>query len=327
MAACVVATLLFRAGVAAAQSEHRVSLTYAMDPGLDGCPSRSEFQTSVIRQLGYDPFADEAVRQVVVRAVSSPSGLQGQLLWRDGGGQLQGERQLAAKHQDCRELARSMAFAIVVQLQLLDASADEPKDTRSTEPVSERPARIDGSDVASPERLPPPEPSHGGVWSSSIGVGASVATGLAPGASLLGRAFGSVRLDAVSLELGASASWPSTERDADGRGFRSNVLLGTFAPCLHVDRFSGCALAQVGQLRVRGLGVDEARSPSGTLAQLGLRLSGSQPLGPLVVSLRLEGLRTLNQWTVQVNSLEVWQVPSTSVTLGFDVALPIHWGP
>src|SRR5690606_26475593 len=78
-AAFLVIALVFGApGLARAQAEHRVSLIYVMDPGLYGCPSRAEFQGSVSRQLGYDPFRDEAPRQVIVRSELTATGLRGQ---------------------------------------------------------------------------------------------------------------------------------------------------------------------------------------------------------------------------------------------------------
>src|SRR5690606_10059046 len=104
------------------------------------------------------------------------------------------------------------------------------------------------------------------------------------------------------------------------------VQLATFAPCVNVDWFSGCAVAHFGRLRVSGLSLDEPRAPSGMISQAGVRLAASQSLGPVSASLRLEGLRSFHQWTVEVNRSPVWEVPSTSFVLGLDVALPIALG-
>ncbi len=319
--------------VARAEEMQQVSLTYEIGPGALGCPSQAEFERSVERQLGYRPFVDAAPRRVIIRASASAAGLHGTLLWRNADGTPQGERELAVDHRDCRELARSMAFAIVVQLQLLagapprdtprarERQLPAPEPEPEPEPDAAEPAPSYDTTPSEPPTIPVFERDRG-PWIPSVGLGAGIASGLAPRASGLGRLFGALRQDTFSIEVGGMASWPTTERDSDGNGFRSNVWLGTLAPCLHYEALSGCAVGQLGQLRVRGVGLDRASTPTGLLGEAGVRLGLSQSLGPVVASLRLEALFVLTEWSVEVNDIESWTMPDSTFQLGLDVALP-----
>jgi hypothetical protein len=137
----------------------------------------------------------------------------------------------------------------------------------------------------------------------------------------VGRLFGAVRHDPFSVEAGAEASLPVTKRLADGSGFRSSVIVATLAPCVHVQRFSGCAVAKLGQMRVHGLGVDEARSSTGLLGLAGLRLAVSQPLGRhMACMLHAEALGTAMGLHVELNHTRVWTMPAASFLGGADVA-------
>jgi hypothetical protein len=97
--------------------------------------------------------------------------------------------------------------------------------------------------------------------------------------------------------------------------------MATLAPCVHVQSFSGCAVAKLGQMRVRGLGVDDVRSPSGLFGQAGVRLAVSQALGRhLACMVYAEVLGTPTRWTVELNHVGIWTVPAASFLGGIDAA-------
>lgn len=317
-----VLALALVAGSAAAQPKQSVSLIYETDPGLIGCPSMLEFQRSVVQQLGYDPFADGAPRTVSVRASLTSSGVAGNLVWRDARGETRGERKLVAEHRDCAELARSVAFAIVVQLQLLDTSSERDAPPESP-PKRDLPLVVEERDPVDP--LPPPErdPDTRG-WLLQLGAGPTGALGLAPDPTLLGRLFGQLRYEDISVELGGTASWTTSVVTQDGSGLESNVASVTLAPCYHSGPFAGCASSHVGRLFARGTGIDAPQEGSGLLAGVGGRLAVSHPIGPIIASLRFEGLYNLTRWTVELNDAAVWTTPDAVFLAGLDFALPVQ---
>jgi hypothetical protein len=310
-----------------AAPELLVSLRYEIDPALEGCPTEEDFRRAVGEQLGYDPFREGAPHLVVAHAEAAEHGIQGRVEWENSSGKQEGERRLSSQSRDCAEFARGMAFAIAVQIQLLGVSAPSestPPPAASSSPPpklvsppSPRKERFDAESGA--ENVS--SPTVRGRWQGLAGLGPSVAVGLSPKVSALGRLFGTVRYDAFSLELGAEASLPVTKRLADRSGFKSSVVLATLAPCVHVERFSGCAVAKLGQMRVRGLGVDELRSPSGVFGQAGVRLVASQTLGRHIACMAYaQVLGTPTRWTVELNHMGVWTVPAASFSGGFDAA-------
>ncbi len=307
-----------------------VSLRYELESGLEGCPSEGQFRRAVGEQLGYDPFRDDAPHRVVAHAEPTEDGIEGRVEWEDSHGKREGERRLSSQSRDCAEFARGMAFAIAVQIQLLSASPPE-----STAPPAVTPSPLPEPAPSAKEARALPKPRSGPAggaeavglpnerarWGGLVGLGPSIATGVSPKVSALGRLFGTVRYDAFSLELGAEASLPVTKRWADTGGFRSSVAMATLAPCVHVQRFSGCGVAKLGRMWVHGLGVDEARSRSGVLGQAGVRLVVSQSLGRhMACMLHAEVLGTPTRWTVAVNHVGVWTVPPAAFVGGIDAA-------
>jgi hypothetical protein len=124
------------------------------------------------------------------------------------------------------------------------------------------------------------------------------------------------------LELGGEASLPSHYVSSNGEGFDQQVVAGSVAGCAFSRRFSGCVVAKLGRLAVRGFGVDVPNSASGTLAQLGPRLTLNQALGERWFgALRVEALATLVRWEVRLNQREVWQTPLLCLSVGGDLGM------
>jgi hypothetical protein len=77
----------------------------------------------------------------------------------------------------------------------------------------------------------------------------------------------------------------------------------------------------VGEVWVHGFGIDQPAAASGLVAQLGARLTATQPLGPrFSASLRADGLVLLTPWTVDLNHTAVWTMPRLAGLIGFDLA-------
>ena len=147
-----------------------------------------------------------------------------------------------------------------------------------------------------------------------------MALNISPRVTADARLFLGVRRDRFSLEIGAEATYPSTDRRWDGSGFRYMLIGGTVALCGHRQRFAACALGRASQARATGLGVDRPHSPTGFLAHAGLRLAANFPLGTSwFIAARIEGLARLMSSTVVLNRVAVWEMPRLGGLAGLDL--------
>jgi hypothetical protein len=154
-----------------------------------------------------------------------------------------------------------------------------------------------------------------------VGLGPELALGVGPNLITQGRIFLQLQHSALSVELGAEASLPTTMRQTDGVGFRENLLLGTVAACGHSGFAAACALAKLGQIRAAGLGVDVPYSPTGFIAQAGPRLALSFGLGQqLQVLAHADALFVVTPWTINLNHTAIWAMPWFGAALGIDLA-------
>jgi hypothetical protein len=133
---CVIATFPVRA-----RADVTVSLDYQSDPALAGCPGPAEFRGAVGRQLGHDPFREDAPRRMVVRLNASGARIEGRIEWRDTSDQLEGERTFSARNETCPRMARAMALATAIQIQLL-ALAEPPGEAEPPPVVTVPPAPV-----------------------------------------------------------------------------------------------------------------------------------------------------------------------------------------
>jgi hypothetical protein len=316
----VVASVAATATPASAATESPrlvVVLSYQVDPELHGCTGETEFRDSVVKQLGYDPFRSEAAHRVVAEVSETESGIEGRLAWADSNGNPEGERRLSSLGQDCSGFLKSMAFAMAVQIQLMS----------STESASSAPP-------ASAPQAPPPKPAPVAVratqeppastqkWSFAVGAGPVAELGVLPSLAAGLRLFAAAREGALSLELSPEVSLPVTLRRADGTGISATSYAATLVPCARRGRLALCAVGMLGVLAVRGLGVDDARSPSSFVARAGLRLAFEQPLSRhWALGAHADGLARLMPRTVLLNEIPVWTTPNLGLMVGIDFAL------
>ena len=192
------------------------------------------------------------------------------------------------------------------------ATAPEP-DTAVLE--KGRGSRDDASLEAEPEAAP-----ASSRWPMWLGIGPSLALGIAPSVTGSARLFFGVRRNNLSVEVGGEASYPSTERQWDGSGFRQSLIGAGVAMCGYRQSFSACVLGKASQVRVSGLGVDKPKSPTGFVVQAGLRFAAALELGgPWSATAHLDALGLLTPYTIDLNQVGVWDMPRLGALVGIDV--------
>lgn len=151
VAASVLALFLFAPHRARAAGEILVTLDYLADPSLADCPTGADFADAIVRQLGRDPFRDRASRRVVVRLYPMNARIGGRVEWRDASDEWEGERTFSSRNESCAEMARSMALATAIQIQLLAHVEKDAAEKPAAEPPPRPPIVL--------ETKPPPPPA------------------------------------------------------------------------------------------------------------------------------------------------------------------------
>jgi hypothetical protein len=207
-----VVLLVLWANPAHAKREILVSLDYQSDPALPACPDAADFRREIARQLGHDPFRDSAPRRMVVRLYATGARMGGRVEWRDASDQWEGERTFSSRSESCAEMARAMALATAIQIQLL-ASIDEgspakppaeSKPPTATTPTA--PVAVTGEGEAPP--VPAPREPHIAV---EAGVGVIQDLGDGPAFVVPRIAISVGRPSAIGLRLSASGLGPGAD--------------------------------------------------------------------------------------------------------------------
>jgi hypothetical protein len=302
-----------------------VRLEYQADE-QGGCVGEDELRRMVTEQLGHDPFSPDAAQRVAVTIARTEVGFQGRIVWTEAGGRSVGERLLSSRSRDCRDIAANLAFAVALQLQLVErgASQDAGANAERPPPTADQ---IDRAPVI-PERPPPaaesprvPDQAPPARLALAVGAGPAVGLGMVPDATVFGRLFVVARWRRFSAELGADASLPVTLREPDGTGVVMNATGVSAAGCAHVSVMSACALSRVAWLRARGTGIAAPNTSWGRYNEIGARLAASREFGRFIASVHADGLVTLAQWNVVLNDAVVWSIPRVGAVVGLDVAL------
>ena len=201
------------------------------------------------------------------------------------------------------------------------AAAESPPSTSvpgSDHPTSEKERRPTSEATLEAE----PDTARASTrWPMWLGLGPALALGIAPSVTGSARLFFGVRRRDLSLELGAEGSYPSTERQWDGTGFHQSLVGASAAVCGHQHVLSACVLGKASQVRVSGFGVDSTRSPTGFVAQAGLRFAASWALGGAwSATAHLDALGLLTPYTVALNKVGVWDMPRLGALAGIDLS-------
>ncbi len=356
LVSCVLTVLSSRA--VAGETELHVAIQYEVDATTRGCWDEAKFRRGVTHRIGYDPFRQDAPLSVRVHVGGSALAVDGKVEWRDASGSSLGERTFVAKDGNCAKLMTEMSFAVGLQIEFLrlktpkpapaadesapgpvpdpnaapvpdetptpSAESEESKPSIPAEPLPEVAPKSTASEKplskASPESSAPPPSRPTPPWSVWVGVGPSLAWRLSPEITADGRLFLGLGRGALSFEVGAEATYPTTFHRWDESGFRHMLIGASLAVCGHVKWFSACALGRASQVRVSGLGVDERRSPTGFVGQLGARLAATWHVaGRWSLATHLDGLALLTPSTVHLNQAPVWEMPRLGALWGIDL--------
>jgi hypothetical protein len=306
-----------------------VRLDYRVDDA-SGCVGEDGLRRMVTDQLGHDPFRPDADQQVAIRITRTEAGFQGRIVWTEADGRPVGERTLASRSRDCHEIAANVAFAVALQLQLVERGAsNEPSVTvpdaqKTPMPRAERSDRTPA--IADRPRTPAEGAAVPGQASPSrlrlaVGAGPAVGLGMTPETTAFGRLFVAARVRRLSVEIAADAALPATLREPDGTGVVVNALGSSAAGCAHVSVASACLLGRVGWIRARGMGIATPSASWGRFGEVGIRAAATRESGRFIVSVHADGLVMLSRWDVVLNDAVVWTVPRVGGVVGLDVAL------
>ena len=315
---------------------YTVRLDYA---GRPDCPDTEDFTALVSAQLGYQPFVDEAPDRVSIHIVSRGAVLEGRIEWRDVNGGWVGDQSVPMASKDCRRLARALAAALVVQIELLaatavhDAATGPPKDTNhlpeasapetaprspttiSTSPTKPRPVPLGAQRPMGYARLRP-RPVF------TLGLGASIGVGMSSSPIFLGRLVGSLAWQHLAVELDAEVSVPSTTRRADGAGFAQQHLLASAAGCALLTPWNACLLTKVGEVRMAGTNIDRPASAVAPVLEAGARVGIGQIFRRrFLIDAHADGLANPIRWSATLDRILVWSAPRFSAVIGVDAAV------
>jgi hypothetical protein len=312
-----------------------VTLEYTAGPD---CPDAVDLKGIVIARLGRDPFIESAPDHVLVRIAPRGGSLGGRIEWRDAAGKWAGDQAFSIPGTDCPGLVRAMGFAVAVQIQLL-ATAGAPADDKvvapeqpgpppqasgaqpaATPPVSAAPSN-EATTAATVTNVPPPPPRGGAGSVFAIGAGPSVGFGMSSKPILLGRLFGALAWQHISLELAALVSVPATTRRPDGAGFSQQHLLVSAAACAVRNGWNACLVANAGQVRMVG-DIDRPTSAWAPIVEAGARLGFVQSLGRRTfLSAHADGLINLIRWTGSLDDVAVWTAPRFAAAIAVDAGV------
>ena len=325
MAALVLAAAPRRADGA---TDTVVRLEYQADEQA-GCVGPDELRRMVTDQLGHDPFRSDADQRVAISIAQTEAGFQGRIVWTEPDGRPVGERLLSSRSRDCREIAANVAFAVALQLQLVERGASNDAGTAAPTAEGSTPETTGQTDrvAVTPERprvpaeVPPvPGPESPARLRLAVGAGPAVAMGMTPETTALGRLFVVARFRRLSAEIAGDAALPATLGAGDS-GVVVNALGATAAGCGHVSIVSACLLGRLGWIRAQGMGIAAPRTSWGHFGEVGMRLAGTRELGRFLISVHADGLVMLSRWNVVLNDAVVWSVPRIGGVVGLDVAL------
>ena len=323
-------SLLVAAERQAGAAELSVRLEYEAGPS---CPEAAEFRAVVVGRLGYDPFVETAPDHVLVHITPRGSAIDGRIEWRDSGGTWAGDQTFPAVSTDCVRVARSVAFALAVQIQLLAKTREAPAEVGATAepprlppaaaaPIADKPASAPIAASEPPTASPVAAASTSSRPGLAIGAGPAIGFGMSSRPVLLGRIFGALAWPRVSLELAAEVSLPATTRRADGAGVSQQHLFVAAAACAALSRWNACLLARAGDVRMAGEDIDRAASADVAVLETGARLGFVQPLGPRTfLNVHADGLGRLIRWTARLDQVAVWTAPRFAASLGVDAGV------
>ena len=190
-----------------------VRLEYQADE-QGGCVGEDELRRMVADQLGHDPFRPDADQRVAIRIAKTEVGFQGRIVWTEADGRPLGQRLLSSRSHDCHEIAANVAFAVALQLQLVERGASN--DAGAAPDAGRTPPKTTGQIDRAPVTSENPSPSAEGPARSGQRSPARLA--LAVGAGPGGGDGHDARDDGVRAPVRRRAPPPIVRRNRRRRG-------------------------------------------------------------------------------------------------------------
>ncbi|MFO0560063.1 MAG: hypothetical protein U0269_18760 [Polyangiales bacterium] len=308
------------------------------------CPDERALRGAVARRLGRDPFSDAAQQRA--RLAFGPDGaglsLSIELVARDGS--TLGQRTIRTRTRDCVELAESAAVALVVAIDVLEASAErEPVPTRvapsrpeSDTAASERPsAAMSTSAPRTPTATTTATATTSTALSATrapvdsvtgfIAINAAASVGDLPTVAFGGALRFGVRWRALGVFVEGRAVLPTLIDGPQGSRIESSLYMGSAMPCFHRGWFAACGVASFGALLARGSNVDHPREPTIAVIAVGARAAGSWRVpGDFFIDASAEVLGSLLRPTLTINGERAWEAPPLQASLRVGVGVELR---
>jgi len=331
--AALVAVVIALAGAAPPSAR----LVFNRGAGAESCPSEAEMRAVVARRLGFDPFDDDAPKQIHCALERSGGLFRAHIKVATASAAPAAERRLVSPRKDCAELAAAVELALSVAIN--PASAGQPADVEPPRaraaPVEPKPAPAAGPPVEAPPAPPPPParvtpapaitrspppfdraPAAPRSYTLLARADAGVGFGLGPGATLATGAGVAVVWRALSVDVGGRWVAPSSAAVSGGSVTTWSWSL-SIAPCAHREWLAACAVAAAGALHARGDGLALTATDVGLYAAAGARGLVDAPIGARW-RLRVAGelVTPLVRAHLVVEGREQWAPPRLQVVAG-----------
>ena len=219
-----------------ARAEVLVVLDYQVASSLENCPNASNFRQEIAGQIGRDPFREAAPRRLLVRLYTVGVRMAARVEWRDASDQWEGDRVFSSRNESCAQMARSVALATAIQIQLLEnlelGTPAQPVEAKvpppPPPPVRPEPPAVTPPAVVEKPQLPPP-PSSPSDIRIDVTVGAGVIQDLSdsPAFVVPRLAVAVARASSVGLRVAASGFGPGAEASRTGGSAQLDRLLIT----------------------------------------------------------------------------------------------------
>jgi hypothetical protein len=268
------------------------------------CPSSAWLRSEIVRQLGWDPFRENADKMVSVTLAADDNGLGGVVELVGPSGELLGRREIASSRRRCLELSKALALVVTLALDERARSSGAPVEAPGapSSPVAT---------IASEAYRPPTKPPSGLRW--SMGLGGVLALGSGPGWGIGGLIAGEARWPRWSIGLEGVGSG-LTGAAVSGGSVSASIWSATAAGCarrlLGLELLGACGLVTVGDEQARGTGYPGEHSADGLfLAAGGRALATLVAVDPFSLLAQVDVLVPLRLAHFTIGGNDLWQAP------------------
>jgi hypothetical protein len=299
-----------------------VHLVYVRSAGAGACPDVDGLRRAVLKEMGYDPFADEAPAGAGVLRVTierRTGQLEAAIEMRDAAGQVLWSVDGMRSRSDCRTLVEAVGLAIVIRIDPAPAPAPPPSCPGPPE-IRATPARA--SPPAPAPAAPPVAPAvtHPQLPLFLFGGGPLVAVeappAIAPGLAVVVEVRGAL----VALGVEARAVLPGAG-GRQGQRIDAWSFAGTIAPCARLEPFFACGLIEGGSVVLTG---PSAPAPTRALALagVGFRAGFERRLSRrLALRTHADLLGTLTHEQALLSSSFIWSAPEAVGVIGVELMI------